>query len=63
MAARMMPESLEDWACVECGRVYNPHLGDRYWSGISIRGDEFELLCDDCRREIEEAGSEAGATA
>lgn len=49
-----MPIELEDWACVECGRVYNPVLRDLYWKDQTIAGEEYDLLCDDCKSDLEE---------
>ena len=54
---------LEDWACDECGRVYNPWLRDRYWSGVDVAGEEFDLICDGCRRKLDhEYPGEAAAS-
>lgn len=47
-------ETPEDWGCEECGRVYNPFLGDRYWAGVDVAGEEFGLICDDCRARLDE---------
>jgi hypothetical protein len=58
----MIPENLADWACRECGKVYNPHQGDRYWSGLTIDGEQYELLCDGCRRTLDDDYPEAPAT-
>lgn len=55
--------NLSEWACVECTRVYNPFLGDRYWRGLTIGGTEYGLLCDDCRRDLERAVGDAEAAA
>lgn len=48
------PEFLEDWACEHCGRVYNPWIGDRYWSDVDVAGEVFGLICDDCRAGLDE---------
>lgn len=45
--------NFEDWACQHCHRVYNPWLCDRYWSGVDVDGEEFELICDDCRAKLD----------
>jgi hypothetical protein len=48
-------------ACGHCGKVYNPYLGDRFWSareypchnpdGCETGGGVHDMLCDDCHRE------------
>jgi len=53
-----MPES----TCDRCGAVYNPYLGDRFWSGkwTETAGDgttaTYETLCDDCHRTVVRRG-------
>lgn len=45
-------------ACDRCGRVHNPFLGERFWSGqfTEVAPDgtaaEYETLCDDCHRSV-----------
>lgn len=49
--------NLKDWACENCHRVYNPWLGDRYWHDVDVAGEQFKLICDDYRRELDESYS------
>lgn len=56
-----IPTDLRDAACDECGRVYNPWLGDRFWADVDVAGEQRELICDDCRRDLE--GVDASAVA
>lgn len=49
-------------SCDHCGRVYNPYIGDRFWSALSYQctapdecqtgGGEHTTLCDDCHRNL-----------
>lgn len=49
-------------SCQHCGRVYNPYIGDRFWSGGDYPCDDAEAcetdggihdtVCDDCHREL-----------
>lgn len=48
-----MPINLKNWACGECGRVYNPWLGDRFWRDVDVDGEERELICDECRSDLD----------
>lgn len=48
----------EDTTCDRCGRVYNPFIGDRFWSGeFNETAPDgitatYETLCDDCHRDV-----------
>lgn len=46
--------NLEDWACEECHRVYNPWLGDRFWRDVDVADEAYELICDDCRADLDD---------
>lgn len=42
----------QDSACDACGKVFNPYLGDRFWSGNwVINGRPMNTLCDSCHRD------------
>lgn len=56
----MIVEDLSEWACDRCGKVYNPYLGDTFWHEIEAAG-EHELICDDCRRDLDEGYTGAAA--
>ena len=44
---------MDQATCDSCGKVYNPYLGQRFWSGCwTIAGEVFETLCDNCHREL-----------
>lgn len=34
--------------------MYNPWAGDRYWAGVDVAGEQFDLICDDCRVELDD---------
>ena len=41
----------------DCDKVYNPYVGDRFWSGtyhVTVNGEsrEFDTLCDKHHREL-----------
>lgn len=44
--------------CDRCGKVYNPYVGDRFWSGTFVEDSpdggrsEYGTLCDNCHRDV-----------
>jgi len=48
----------DETKCERCGRVYNPYLGDRFWSGSFTERvpdgtvSNYHTLCDDCHRDV-----------
>jgi hypothetical protein len=44
-------------SCDHCGKVYNPYIGHRFWSGtyhVTVDGEQvtYETLCDQHHREL-----------
>lgn len=58
----LLPDGAGDSSCGHCGRIYNPYLGNHFWSGMGYEwtppaeceshGDVQEVLCDDCHRKL-----------
>lgn len=53
-----MPNENGQTRCDRCGKVFNPYLGDRFWSGTwMVDADDgsvdiYNTLCNDCHRTV-----------
>jgi hypothetical protein len=56
-----MDRNSGDHACGHCGKVYNPYIGDRFWSGhfpctraseCKNDGGLHDTLCNSCHRQM-----------